>query len=77
MITDKAWNQAGYTGLTEIKSNLGAETAYIEKVGQADQAEALSDFARRGFNVVYAHGGQFDAAIKQVAPQFPKTFLSG
>ncbi|UBF24735.1 BMP family protein [Kovacikia minuta CCNUW1] len=77
IITDKAWNQAGYSGLNEIKSKLGAETAYVEKVGQADQAEALSDFARRGFNLVYAHGGQFDAAIKQVAPQFPKTFFIG
>lgn len=75
IITDKAWNQAGYTGLEGIKSKLGAETAYVEKVGQADQAEALSDFARRGFNLVYAHGGQFDAAAKQVAAQFPKTFF--
>lgn len=77
VITDKAWNQAGYEGLTTIKSKLGGETAYVEKVGQADQAEALSDFARRGFNLVYAHGGQFDAAIQQVAPQFPKTFFIG
>lgn len=77
IITDKAWNQAGYAGLNEIKTKLGAETQYVEKVGQADQVEALSDFARRGFNLVYAHGGQFDASIKQVAPQFPKTFFVG
>lgn len=77
VITDKAWNQAGYTGLTEIKNTLGAEIAYVEKIGQAEQAEALSDFARRGFNLVYAHGGQFDAAVKQVAGQFPNTFFVG
>jgi basic membrane protein A len=77
VITDKAWNQAGYGGLTEIKTNLGVETAYVEKIGQAEQAEALSDFARRGFNLIYAHGGQFDAAIKQVATQFPNTFFVG
>ncbi|EKQ69597.1 putative ABC-type transport system, periplasmic component/surface lipoprotein [Leptolyngbyaceae cyanobacterium JSC-12] len=77
VITDKAWNQAGYEGLNEIKTKFGAETAYVEKIGQAEQAEALSDFARRGFNLVYAHGGQFDAAIQQVAGQFPKTFFVG
>lgn len=77
VITDKAWNQAGYSGLTEIKKKLGLETAYVEKIGQAEQAEALSDFARRGFNLVYAHGGQFDAAIQQVAGQFPNTFFVG
>lgn len=77
VITDKAWNQAGYEGLNEIQKKQGAEIAYVEKIGQAEQAEALSDFARRGFNLVYAHGGQFDAAIQQVAGQFPKTFFVG
>lgn len=77
IITDKAWNQVGYEGLQVAKEKLGIETAYVEKVAQADQAEALSDFARRGFNLVFAHGGQFDAAIQQVAGQFPKTFFVG
>ncbi|PSB41613.1 BMP family protein [Chroococcidiopsis sp. CCNUC1] len=73
--SDKAWNQAGYEGVNIAKQKLGAETAYVEQVAQPDQAEALSDFARRGFNVVFAHGGQFDAAVEQVATQFPKTFF--
>jgi basic membrane protein A len=77
IITDKAWNQAGYEGVTTAKEKLGVEIAQVEKVEQADQAEALSDFARRGYNLVYAHGGQFDAAIQQVAAQFPKTFFVG
>ncbi len=44
-------------------------------MSQPDQAEALSDFAHRGFNLVFAHGGQFDAAVEKVAAQFPKTFF--
>ncbi|MDX2096339.1 MAG: BMP family protein [Leptolyngbyaceae cyanobacterium bins.59] len=75
IITDKAWNQAGYEGVLVVKNKLGAQTDYVEKVSQADQAESLSDFARRGYNLVYAHGGQFDAAVQQVAPQFPNTFF--
>lgn len=75
--TDKAWNQAGFEGLNTAKTKLGVETAFVEKIAQADQTEALSDFARRGYNLVFAHGGQFDAAIQQVAPQFPKTFFVG
>jgi basic membrane protein A len=74
-ITDKGWNQAGYESMDLVKQKLGAETAYVEKVAQADQVEVLSDFARRGFNLVIAHGGQFEAAVKQVAAQFPKTFF--
>ncbi|SRR5579883_117660 len=74
-ITDKGWNQAGYESMDIIKTKYGAETTYVEKVPQADQAEVLSDFARRGFNLVIAHGGQFEAAVKQVAAQFPKVFF--
>ncbi|MBW4430929.1 MAG: BMP family protein [Pelatocladus maniniholoensis HA4357-MV3] len=77
IISDQAWNQSGYEGVQLTKQKLGAETAYVEQVAQADQTEALSDFARKGYNLVFAHGGQFDAAIEQVAPQFPNTFFVG
>ncbi|MCL1472611.1 BMP family protein [Argonema antarcticum] len=78
IITDKAWNQVGYEGVKAVEKKLGIETAYVENVAQADQVEALSDFARRGYNLIYAHGGQFDAAIQQVAPQFfPDTYFVG
>lgn len=78
IITDKAWNQVGYEGVKTIEKKLGVETAYVENVAQADQVEVLSDFARRGYNLIYAHGGQFDAAIRQVAPQFfPDTYFVG
>ncbi|RCJ30571.1 BMP family ABC transporter substrate-binding protein [Nostoc minutum NIES-26] len=75
VITDKAWNQSGYEGVNLAKQKLGAEIAYVEQVAQADQTEALTDFARKGYNVVFAHGGQFDAAVEQVASQFPNTFF--
>ncbi|BCL34615.1 BMP family protein [Nostoc sp. MS1] len=77
VITDKAWNQSGYEGVNLAKQKLNAEIAYVEQVAQADQTEALTDFARKGYNLVFAHGGQFDAAIEQVAPQFPNTFFVG
>ncbi|HEY9804034.1 MAG TPA: BMP family protein [Leptolyngbyaceae cyanobacterium] len=77
VITDQAWNQSGYEGLNLAKQKLNAEVAYVEQVAQADQTEALTDFGRRGYNLVFAHGGQFDAAIEQVAPQFPNTFFVG
>ena len=47
----------------------------VEKVAQPDQAEAMGDFARRGFDLVFGHGGEFDAAAKQVAAKFAKTWF--
>ena len=73
IITDKAWNQSAYEGLKMVEKELGAQIAYTERVAQADQVEVLSDYARRNFDLIFAHGGEFDAAGKQVAAMFPKT----
>lgn len=73
IINDKSWNEAGYAGLKLVEKELGAEIAYTERVAQADQAEVMSDYARRGFNPVMAHGGEFSQAGEQVAERFPNT----
>ena len=74
-ISDKSWNQAGYEGLMRVKNELGIEVAYSEKVAQPDQAEALADYARRGYNVVIGHGGEFQEAAFHVARKYPDTMF--
>ena len=74
-ITDKAWNQSGYEGVQLAREKLGGEIAFLEQIPQAEQTEVLTDFARKKYNVIFAHGGQFDAAIQQIAPQFPDTYF--
>ena len=71
-ITDESFCQSGYEGLKMIEKELGAEVAYTERVAEPDQVENLRDYARRGYDLVIAHGGQFDDAAKKVAGQFPK-----
>ncbi len=72
IITDKGFNQNGFEGLKLIEKELGAQIAYTERVAQPDQVEVMSDYARRGFDLVFGHGGEFDAAGKQVAALFPR-----
>ena len=72
-ITDQSWNQAGHEGLMLAKDELGVEVAFSEKIGQPDQAETMSDYARRGFGVVIGHGGEFQDAAEQAAKRYPKT----
>ena len=74
-ITDQSWNQAGHEGLMNAKKELGIEVAYSEKVAQPDQAEAMADYARRGYNVVIGHGGEFQEAANRVARNFPDTMF--
>ncbi len=76
-ITDGGWNQLGYEGVKQAGDELGVEVAYVEQVDNADQTESLAGFAREGYGLVVGHGGQFDAAIEQVAAEFPETFFLG
>ena len=73
VITDKSFNQAGYEGVENAAKELGIKFAYSEKTAQPDQPEALADYARRGYNVVIGHGGDFQESVARVARRFPDT----
>lgn len=73
VITDKSFNQAGYEGVQRAAKELGIEFAYSEKTAQPDQPEALADYARRGYDVVIGHGGEFQESVERVARRFPDT----
>jgi basic membrane protein A len=74
-ITDQSWNQTGYEGIMLAKEKLGIEVAFSEKVPQPDQLEAMSDYARRGYNVVIGHGGEFVDAAERAAERNPDTMF--
>lgn len=73
VITDKSFNQSGYEGVKSAAEALNIEFAYSEKTAQPDQPEALSDYARRGYDLVIGHGGEFQESVARVASRFPDT----
>ena len=73
VITDRSFNQGGYEGVERSATELGFEFAYSEKTAQPDQPEALSDYARRGYDLVIGHGGEFQESVDRVARRFPDT----
>lgn len=74
-ISDNGWNQAGFEGLTQAGDALGFEAAFSESVHQPEQIEVLSDYARRGYDLVIGHGGEFQDAVERVAARFPDTMF--
>ena len=74
-ITDKSWSQAGFEGINQAGEALGLDVAYSEKIAQPDQAEAIADYARRGYKVVIGHGGEFQEAAERVARKYPETIF--
>src|SRR5580658_9282634 len=69
---DQSWNALGYSILKSLEPH-GFKTAYSENVSDADEGEAMRDYASHGYIIVMGRSGRFVSAMEQVAPDFPKT----
>jgi basic membrane protein A len=69
---DQSWNALGYSIVKSLEPH-GFTTAFSENVSDADEAEAVRDYASQGYNIVLGHSGRFVSAMQQVSPDFPKT----
>jgi len=72
-ISDAGWNALAYEGLLAIRDQLGAEVAQTQTKTPAEFEEGFRDFARRGYNLVFGHGFEFQDAAAAVSPDFPAT----
>ncbi|MFI5279528.1 MAG: BMP family protein [Gemmatimonadales bacterium] len=72
-ISDAGWNAGAYEGLLRIRDSLGAEVSQVETKTPAEFEEAFRDYARRGFNLVFGHGFEFQDAAARVGAEYPNT----
>ena len=71
-IGDHSWNALGYQILQSLKAD-GFQTAYSENVADADEENALGDYAGRDYRIVIGHSGRFMSAMQDVGSGFPHT----
>jgi basic membrane protein A and related proteins len=71
-ISDTGFMQSAYLGYERAKAAQGGkvELSYVEQVEAADYEQALVRFASKN-SLVVSVGGQTDADVRKVAPQFP------
>jgi basic membrane protein A and related proteins len=72
-IADAAWNSGAYRGLLEIRDSLHVHVSQVEARTPAEQEEALRTYAAQGYELVFAHGFEFQGAAERVSRQYPKT----
>jgi basic membrane protein A and related proteins len=72
-IADAAWNSGAYRGLLEIRDSLGVRVSQVEARTLAEQEEALRAYAAQGYDLVFAHGFEFQGSAERVSRQYPKT----
>ena len=72
-VADAAWNSGAYAGLQRIHDSLGLAISHVEARTPAEQDEALRTYAAQGYDLVFAHGFEFQGAAERVSAQYPKT----
>ena len=72
VVSDQSWNQFGFEGLKKAESECGVEIAYSENVSQDAQLETLRNYAAEGYNIIIAHGGEYEDNVLKVAEEFPE-----
>ncbi len=72
-IADAAWNSGAYAGLQLIRDSLGLAISHVEARTPAEQDEALRTYAAQGYELVFAHGFEFQGAAERVSAEYPRT----
>jgi basic membrane protein A len=74
-IADAAWNSGAYQGLQQIRDSLGLAISHVEARTPSEQDEALRAYAAQGYDLVFAHGFEFQDPAERVSAQYPKTIF--
>jgi basic membrane lipoprotein Med (substrate-binding protein (PBP1-ABC) superfamily) len=72
-ITDAAWNSGAYEGIQRIRDSLAVSVSHVEARTPAEQSEALRAYAAQGYDLVFAHGFEFQDAAERVSAEYPRT----
>lgn len=74
-IDDMAWSQAMYEGLKRVQDGKdNVELSVSERLGNpVDAAAAIRQYASQDYNLIIAHGTQYQSLLNDIAPDFPKT----
>ncbi|MDF1618405.1 BMP family lipoprotein [Petrocella sp. FN5] len=70
-IDDKSFNQGTWEGILEFANATGAQTKYLQSDSDADYIPNLSNFSDEELDIIIAPGFLFEAALTEVATNFP------
>jgi basic membrane protein A and related proteins len=74
-VADAAWNSGAYRGLELIRDSLGLQISHVEARTPSEQDEALRTYATQGYDLVFAHGFEFQDPAERVSAEYPETIF--
>lgn len=77
--SDNGWNASAYKALQAVQTELNLpkdNVAYVENAKTAGQQEEnLRAYASKGYNIVFAHGSEYEDIALKLEKDFPKTLF--
>jgi len=72
---DVSWNQVGFNAVKRVSEAVGAEYVVNENVAVSDIERLERQYAEQGYNLIVAHGVEYQEQTIRVAADFPKVFF--
>jgi len=75
-VSDAGWYAGAYAGLMMLRDSLGAEVSHQQTRTPAEFDEAFDSYASAGYDLVFAHGFEYQDAAARAGERFPQvTFV--
>jgi len=74
-VSDAGWYAGAYEGLLLIRDSLGAEVSHQQTRTPSEFDEAFLSFAGAGYDLLFAHGFEYQDAALRAGEQFPRAYF--
>jgi len=72
-VSDAGWYAGAYEGLLLLRDSLGAEVSHQQTRTPAEFDEAFLSYASSGYDLIFAHGFEYQDAAIRAGERFPET----
>ncbi len=70
-VSDAGWYAGAYEGLMMLRDSLGAEVSHQQTRTPAEFDEAFLSYASSGYDLIFAHGFEYQDAAMRAGARFP------
>ena len=72
-VSDAGWYAGAYEGLMLLRDSLGAQVSHQQTRTPAEFDEAFLSYASTGYDLIFAHGFEYQDAAMRAGERFPNT----
>jgi basic membrane protein A and related proteins len=74
-VSDAGWYAGAYEGLLLLRDSLGAQVSHQQTRTPAEFDEAFLSYASAGYDLIFAHGFEYQDAAIRAGARFPETTI--